>query len=230
MATVAYREPDNLKERIKESYDAIAPTYNAFTKDYSLVRLEFVDKLLGLLDTPSSTADSVDILELGAGAGIPATARLLAGSPKVRVTANDISSAQVSLGRANLAAEAGRVAWEEGDMCALSFEPGSFDAALALFSVDHLPRAEQAEMLRKLHDWLRPGGYFVANFPAEPMEGLVMEKWLHEKGWMYWSGFGAEGTLDKIREAGFEIVESEVREKNAYAAFLWVIAKKSPGA
>ncbi|KAL8393742.1 hypothetical protein RB595_003473 [Gaeumannomyces hyphopodioides] len=230
MATLVYRAPDNLKERIKESYDAIAPTYNTWTKDHSHLRLEFVDKLLGVLEIPSSTADAISILELGAGAGIPATARLLASSSKVRVTANDISSAQVSLGRANLAAEAGRVAWEEGDMCALSFEPGSFDAALALFSVDHLPRAEQAEMLGRLHGWLRPGGYLLANFVAEPMEGLVMEKWLHEKGWMYWSGFGAEGSLDKLREAGFEVVESEVRKKNGDAAFLWVVARKPPGA
>ncbi|KAL8400868.1 hypothetical protein RB594_001046 [Gaeumannomyces avenae] len=226
MATSEYRDPENLKQRIKDSYDAIAPTYNAWTQDHSPVRLEFVDKLLQLLDVSSSTADTISILELGAGAGIPATARLLASSPRVRVTANDISSAQVSLGRANLAAEAARVAWEEGDMCALSFGPGSLDAALALFSIIHLPRAEQAEMLGKLHDWLRPGGYLVANFAAEPMEGFVLEKWLHDKGWMYWSGFRAEGTLDKIREAGFEIVESEVRKEDVDAAFLWVVARK----
>ncbi|EJT73783.1 hypothetical protein GGTG_07639 [Gaeumannomyces tritici R3-111a-1] len=226
MATSEYRDPENLKQRIKDSYDAIAPTYNTWTQDHSPVRLEFVDKLLKLLDVSSSTADAISILELGAGAGIPATARLLASSPRVRVTANDISSAQVSLGRANLAAEAARVAWEEGDMCALSFGPGSLDAVLALFSIIHLPRAEQAEMLGKLHDWLRPGGYLVANFVAEPMEGFVLEKWLHDKGWMYWSGFGAEGTLDKIREAGFEIVESEVRKEDVDAAFLWVVARK----
>lgn len=233
MATPEHSAPENLKERIKESYDAIAPTYNAWTKDRWGTRLEFVDKLISLLDIPSSTADddAIAVLELGAGAGLPATARLLASSPRVRVTANDISSAQVSLGRVNLAADAGRVSWVEGDMCALSFGPGAFDAALALYSLIHLPRAEQVEMLCKLHGWLRPGGYFVANFDATPSDGVVMEGWLHEKGWMYWSGFGADGTLDKVREAGFEIVLSEVREYgDVDATFLWVVARKSPGA
>ncbi|KLU88250.1 hypothetical protein MAPG_07237 [Magnaporthiopsis poae ATCC 64411] len=85
MATPEHSAPENLKKRIKESYDAIAPTYNAWTKDRWPIRLEFVDKLISLLDIPSSTAgdgDAIAILELGAGAGLPATARLLASSPR----------------------------------------------------------------------------------------------------------------------------------------------------
>ncbi|KAI1776536.1 S-adenosyl-L-methionine-dependent methyltransferase [Hypoxylon cercidicola] len=104
------------------------------------------------------------VLELGCGPGLPVTGKLLS-HPTLHVTANDISTAQISLARANLLGAAGntdaekRLALVEGDMAELAFPGRSFDAVVALYSLIHLPRAEQADMIGKIARWLKPGGY-----------------------------------------------------------------------
>ena len=81
--------------------------------------------------------------------------------------------------------------------------------------------------MRRVHGWLAPGGLFVANFAAEEMESSVMDKWLeHEDGWMFWSGWGAEGTIKVFEEVGFEILSKEIKEDVVDASFLWLLARK----
>ncbi len=212
--------PENLKARLKESYDAIAPIYNAWSERHSPLRMIYLDRLLKLLPTTSAR---VEVLELGCGAGTPVTEHLVQ-RPNFAVTANDLSTTQVSLGRARLGDH--RVTWREGDMMALSFAEATFDAVLGFYSLIHLPRDEQEELLGRIATWLRPGGYLLANFSEGAMAGVVMDKWLHDKGWMYWSGWGAEGTLDRVRQAGLEVVVGEVEQDEVNARFLWVMARK----
>ncbi|KAF6823059.1 methyltransferase domain-containing protein [Colletotrichum plurivorum] len=218
---------DDLKTRQKESYDVIASAYNDWTLQHSTLRLEYLEKLLEqlLVKKPLAGQKSA-ILELGCGCGLPVTDRLLT-TPDVFVTANDLSSTQVQLARENLAKHgADRLDLREGDMMALEFADGSFDAVVAMYSVIHLPRDEQSEMIRRMARWLKPGGLLLANFSAEAMDGLVMDKWLHEKGWMYWSGWGAEGTLEKLKEAGLEVLVRDEVNDETDAEFLWVMAQK----
>ena len=74
-------------------------------------------------------------------------------------------------------------------MLALDFTPAAFDAVVGMYSIIHLPRAEQVEMLRKIVTWLKPGGWLLANFAAEEMAGTEISNWLEEeKGWMFCSG------------------------------------------
>jgi len=226
--------PDDLKARIKASYDAIGPAYNSWTIYNPSRRLAFLDKVLALIPPSSTTTTTsaspdgspplIRVLELGCGAGVPVTERLL-NDGRFHVTANDISTSQVMLGRA-LCGGTGRAEWREGDMMALEFGDGEFDVVLGFYSLIHLPREEQAVMLGRIARWLRPGrGLALLNFAAEDMEGVVMERWFGERGWMYWSGWGAERTLEKIVEAGLTVVSSEVSQDDVDAAFLWVIAR-----
>jgi SAM-dependent methyltransferase len=259
--------PPNLKPRLKASYDAIAPTYNAWTAKTAPARLAQLDKFLAhFLAAPSPPPGPDDddgdddddpreargadrtrgdeaaarhVLELGCGCGLPVSARLLeaATAPAVRLTANDLSSTQIGLARANLAAALGtstssaaldaRVSFVEGDMMALSFPAGSLAGVLGFYSLIHLPRAEQAEMVRRAHAWLAPGGLFMANFSAEEMECSVMDRWLkHDDGWMFWSSYGAEGTVKVFEDVGFEVLSKEIKEDVVDASFLWVMARK----
>jgi ubiquinone/menaquinone biosynthesis C-methylase UbiE len=220
MENVGDAAPENLKARLKESYDAIAPEYNNWTIDHSPKRMDYVGRLLKLL--PGS-GQAISVLELGCGAGEPVAKHLLT-FPNFTLTANDLSSAQIDLGKKALGEE--RVKWIQGDMMGLSFADASFDAVMGFYSIIHLPRDEQAEMLGRVQRWLKPGGYMLINFSEEEMAGVVMEKWLHEKGWMYWSGFGREGTLNKIKEAGLEVVVANIEEDEVDVRFLWVIARK----
>lgn len=227
--------PDDLKARLKASYDAIAPKYNEWTIPHSGQRLKYLNKVLGMLplgeDHPLGT---LHVLELGCGCGLPVTQKLLS-YPSISVTANDISSTQIELARGNLlkgdleqatAAEA-RLTLKEGDMTSLSFPDASLDAVLGLYSIIHLPRGEQTELLRKIARWLKPGGYLLANFAEQELEGLVMDQWLNEKdGWMFWSGWGEKGTLNAVKEVGLEIVDAKVEHDAVDASFLWLIARK----
>ena len=220
--------PADLKARLKASYDAIADTYNAWTTDHHAVRLRYLEKFTAQLPQhPAPTR----LLELGCGAGVPAT-QLLASIPGAEVIGNDLSGRQVSLARANaetwtLPADSS-VRFVEGDMAdesVLSFGAGELDGVVALYSLIHLPRAEQAAMLGRIGRWLRPGGLLLANFSAGEMEGVVMEKWLAEEGWMFWSGWG-EGTVGRVEEGGLEVLVQAVEKEEVDVGFLWVLARK----
>lgn len=236
MADSVQKPPAGVKSRIKESYDAIADTYNKWTEQHSDVRLRYLEKFTSHLPAsapqdPDSKAPALNILELGCGAGLPAT-KLLCGIPGAQVTANDISTRQVALGRANALTwkldASCSVDFVEGDMMdrsVVDFPPNSLDGVVALYSIIHLPRDEQAEMLARIGGWLKPGGILLANFSEQAMEGVVMEEWLEERGWMFWSGWG-EGTVDKVEGEGMEVLVRALEDEGVDVKFLWLLARK----
>ncbi|KAI0852871.1 S-adenosyl-L-methionine-dependent methyltransferase [Daldinia vernicosa] len=149
------------------------------------------------------------------------------------VTANDISTTQIELARKHLlgpaeenAGNSGRLTLIEGDMTKLSFTDQSFDAIFAFYSLIHLPRTEQTEIIGKIARWLKPGGYLVANFANSDLEAVVMEKWLDKNDWMFWSSRGKDETLKIIEEAGLKVVVGDVKKDEVDASFLWVIGKR----
>ncbi|KAI1198060.1 S-adenosyl-L-methionine-dependent methyltransferase [Nemania serpens] len=222
--------PADLKARLKASYDAMAPTYNEWTIPHSQQRTEYLGKALDRLKPESRPDDGLAFLELGCGCGLPVTERLLSYRA-ARVVANDLSDTQVSLARENLIPgpedeAARRLELIQGDMTALEFADASFDLVVAFYSVIHLPRAEQTALLARVARWLKPGGYLVANFAKEELEAVVMEKWLDERGWMFWSAWGEEKTLEMVKTAGLEVVVADVVEDVVDASFLWVIARR----
>lgn len=219
--------PENLKSRLRESYDSIAEAYTSWSTKGAAIRLSYLERLLDLL-SPSHR----DVLEVGCGAGIPTTEKLLARGPNFRVTANDLSPAQIELGKERLgqvcSGDATRVTWVQGDMMGLDFPDAAFDVVLGFYCIQHLPRDEQVVMIRKVAAWLRPGGYMLINFPAEESDNVVMTGWMGEKGWVYHSGWDADKYRQLLRDAGLRLVLDEVKQDNVKAEFLWVIAEK-PG-
>jgi SAM-dependent methyltransferase len=150
--------------------------------------------------------------------------------PKMQVTANDLSSVQIDMARANLPGyeDEGRLKLVEGDMTALDFPSATFDAVVGFYSLIHLPRSEQTEFMKKIVQWLKPGGLFLANFAQEELESEVNPKWLgEEEGWVYWSGWGEEGSVRMVEEAGLEVLVREITEDIVDANFLWVIGRKT---
>ncbi|KAI2620848.1 S-adenosyl-L-methionine-dependent methyltransferase [Xylaria nigripes] len=223
--------PENLKGRMKESYDAIANVYNEWTKPHHKHRMLYLEKALSQLDG----SEGLDILELGCGAGLPVTKELLS-HPGAKVVANDLSDTQLALAKQNLVGTtdndgiARRLQLVQGDMSSLDFASASFDLVVAFYSIIHLPREEQTALFGRVAQWLKPGGYLVANFSKAEMDVFILPDWLDDKGWMFWSGWGAEGTLGRIKRAGFDVVVADVVEDPATdatdASFLWVIARR----
>ncbi|KAF7345267.1 S-adenosyl-L-methionine-dependent methyltransferase [Mycena sanguinolenta] len=217
-----------LKARIAGTYDAIAPQYNAWTASHHPVRLHYLNDLLSRL--PSATT-GIHVLELGAGAGDPGTA-MLATLPGARIIANDISASQLSLLKERLAAEIseGKVQVQQGDMMNLTFGAGELDAVVALYSVSHLPREEQSELLRRMGTWVRSGGWLLVNFAGKEDKGSVGVGWLEGKesqNAMYWSSWSPAESGRLVEGAGFRIETAEIRESEGEnAAFFWVLAQK----
>ncbi|KAL1801742.1 hypothetical protein ACET3X_002084 [Alternaria dauci] len=225
--------PADLKARMKASYDAIATTYNTkFYKVDDTLRTDYLGRLVTLLLSRKSSdaKPSFNVLELGCGAGVPATKFLLDNKDvNFTITGNDISTSQLDLARQNLAGyvNQGRLSLHEGDMLALSFPEETFDAITAFYSIIHLPRDEQTELMRMIGKWLKPGGYFLANFSVRDMLGLEAERWLeHEQGWMFWSGWGEEGSVKMVEGVGLKVLVKEVRQAVGDEAFVWVLAQK----
>ncbi|MER5627794.1 methyltransferase domain-containing protein [Streptosporangium sp. NPDC002544] len=99
------------------------------------------------------------ILDLGCGSGAPAVQ--VARATGAEVVGVSISTGDVELASATAEAEgmADRVRFRHGDALDLPFEPGSFDAVLALESFVHLP--DRVWALREIARVLRPGGRVV---------------------------------------------------------------------
>ncbi|KIW04981.1 uncharacterized protein PV09_04143 [Verruconis gallopava] len=220
----SYRPPEDLKARLAASYNDIAIEYNKWTEPHSHIRIPWLKKLFDRLRIPEG--EEARILELGAGAGVPTGKAILEFAPTVQYMANDLSARQLQLLQDNLAEHKDRITAMEGDMFALDIPASSLLAVVGMYSIIHLPRDEQSQLLGKIAKWLQPGGYLLANFSEEELEGLVNENWLSEGGWMYWSAWGAERTKKMLEESGLELLESDVVRDVVDANFLWVLARK----
>lgn len=219
--------PNDVKDRLRASYNAMAAQYNAWTERHHHLRQKYLDELLAHRPELASTSDveKHQVLELGCGSGDPFLSTLLSRAPTVHAHANDLSDVQLDLARKNLAAYESRTTFYPDDMTKLSFAPGSFTAVVAMYSIIHLQQEEQEEIFRKIGNWLAPGGVFLSTFDTKEESGLVMEKWLDDKGWMFWSGLGKDRTVAALKASGLE-VEKATLEGDEEEKFLWVIAKK----
>lgn len=223
--------PVDTKARLRESYNAMAGEYNTWTQKHHVFRLSYLSHLLEFTPALASPKEGSkpEVLELGCGSGEPFLRELLTRVPTAHVHANDMSDTQLDLARKHLSTFEGRAKFYPGDMTKLSYGDGSLTAVVALYSLIHLHQDEQTSMLNKISTWLTPGGCLLANFALEEASNVIMEDWLHEKGWMFWSGLGKDKTLEAIQGAGLNVVKAEI-EGDSQEKFLWIIAQKPTSA
>jgi ubiquinone/menaquinone biosynthesis C-methylase UbiE len=209
------------KQIVEQAYDHVADWYLSWVSNEKSPREQYTDKLLS--DAPPSP----HILELGCGPGVPITRRLL--DRGAHVVANDISSCQLEMARERCP----EATFLPGDMAGLKFEANSFDGVICFYTIFHLPRAEQKDMLASILSWLKPGGMFVCNFATVDEEEIHGEMLGHG---MFWSSFAAEDSKEMVKDVGFQLVGDEeveagdgkLEEGDAdYGVkFLWLAAKK----
>jgi SAM-dependent methyltransferase len=206
---------DDPKRIVANSYDEIAPRYLAWSgPDSSPERMRYLKRLLDLLPA------SAEVLELGCGAGVPVTQAL---AERHRVTGVDIAAKQIELAQRYVPG----ATFIHADMTTLEFPPGSFDAVVAFYSLTHVPRAEQAALLSRIADWLRPSGLLMATMGASDSPDAVEPDWLGAP--MFFSHFDADTNRDLVRRAGLDILDAEVvaeDEDGEQVAFLWVVARR----
>jgi SAM-dependent methyltransferase len=196
---------------VEAGYDRMAERYLASKQADDPVPLAALEELAR--DLPAGGA----ALDLGCGAGVPATRWLAA---HFATTGVDVSARQIALARRHVPA----ATFVQAGMTEVAFPAASFDAVVALHSIIHVPRAEHAPLVRRIYTWLRPGGAFLATWAMSAWEGAE-EDW---QGWgapMWWSHFGAAENLALVREAGFHVQAAEPRTSGD-ETWYWILARK----
>ena len=138
----------------------------------------------------------------------------------------DISGEQIARARSNVP----NATFEQADIEHYAAPAGSYDAVVAFYSLIHVPREKHPDVVRRIGDWLRPGGIFVASFGVHDDPGTVEADWLGAP--MFFSHFDERATVALIRAAGFGIVSATVidePEHDGTSAFLWVVARRRDG-
>jgi ubiquinone/menaquinone biosynthesis C-methylase UbiE len=201
---------------VAEGYDGISQEYLELVQSMgSTIRAKYLDMLIDLL-SPGAT-----ILELGCGAGVPMTKRLV--NEGFKVTGVDISREQLALAEKNVP-EAMLIL---GDMTELEFDGSSFDAVTAFYSITHIPRNEHSNLLHLIFRMLKPGGILVANLGKGNLPDSVEADWLGKP--MFFSHYDADTSEEIIRKTGFEIIRAGDEPEMEYdrpVCFRWFVARK----
>jgi SAM-dependent methyltransferase len=201
---------------VEEGYDRIdeGSLDRLEDEDHARVRARYTSVLLDELPA------GAEVLDLGCGSGLP-TARALAR--RFAVTGVDISGRRIALARRNVP----RARFIHADVTRLDLPPASFDGIVAFYSIFHVPREEQPDLLRNVASWLRPDGFLVAAMGARPIKADVADLVGVP---MYWSSFDAETNRRLVEDAGLRIVsasEETFEEDGEPVTFLWLVAQKT---
>lgn len=109
-----------------------------------------------LLHGDTRFAPGSTVLEAGCGTGAQ-TVAVAERNAGIRITAVDLSAPSLTLARERMArAGVGDITFQQADLLALPFAPGSFDHLLLCFVLEHL--ADPLEALRRLRPLLKAGG------------------------------------------------------------------------
>jgi cyclopropane fatty-acyl-phospholipid synthase-like methyltransferase len=178
------------KMQVERGYDRCSEIYTA-TRDTDPP--DDLSLLTGRL------ADGAEVLDVGCGSGIPITRAL---AERFAVTGVDISAGQIRRASANVPT-ANLI---HGDIMAAEFPAASFDAIVGFYAIFHLPREEHAELFRRMHSWLRRGGYLLATLAEEGEPTHSEEDFFGTTMW--WSFFGLPEYTRILETTGFRILET----------------------
>jgi SAM-dependent methyltransferase len=207
------------KRIVADGYDRMGQEFFAWNSERPPeARRWFLGEVLARLGEGST------VLELGCGPGTDA-AELSAGRRYVGI---DLSSVQLSIAQQRVP----HATFVVGDITSMAFRPGSIDGVVAFYVFMHVPQEELGPTFKRTFEWLRPGGWLMLSLSTIEAEDRV-EEWLGAP--MFFARFTPHLSERLLREAGFRLEMSEVREEgvdDGYGPveFHWVIARKPEAA
>jgi SAM-dependent methyltransferase len=185
------------------SYDSVAAEYAERFKD------EMDDKPFDrdwLNRLASEVGELGPICDLGCGPG--QIARYLQRQG-VKTLGVDLSPQMV--------AEAQRlnpeIHFHQGDMLSLPNEDNSWGGIAAFYCIIHIPREHVVDALREMKRVLKPGGVLLITFHIGE-EVKHMDEWWEKPVNLDFAFYLPEQMEAWLKEAGFELVETLVREPN----------------
>jgi cyclopropane fatty-acyl-phospholipid synthase-like methyltransferase len=201
---------------VADGYDVIADYFLEWSS-----RVEGDERARWRQELMRRLPDRARILELGCGAGAADTGAL---AKRFSVTGVDISPEQVSRARTNVPT----ADFICGDFTRLELPAQSFDAVVAFYSFNHVPRDRLAGLLERVHAWLVPDGLFLCAFGTGDTESWTGE-WLGTS--MFFSSFPPETNRRLLHEAGFTLELDELMtmvepEPDGESRWHWVLARR----
>lgn len=203
------------KQIVAQGYDQIAEEHLSWSKTIRQQEREKYTSLV-LKQLPKEAA----LLDLGCGSGMLTTQTL---AEKFQVTGVDISQRHIEMAMKNVP----DAQFIHADMMTLDYPANCFDGIVSFYALFHLPKEEQKQLLKRVANWLRPNGLFVASLGASANHENVDHDWLGTT--MYWSSHDGETNRKLVEETGLEIVQAEVEtavEFERPIPFLWIVARK----
>ena len=211
------------RDVVARGYDRIAGRYARWARNEVDDRVAPVYLSLLIDRLPQGAA----VLDLGCGGG----QRLAQLAQHFTVTGVDISREQVR--RAQQALPQARVLL--GDMTRLEFPSASFDAVTAFYAFTHLLHGELPALLRRIADWLRPGGLLVASMGTTLNPGTFVQDWLGAP--TYFSGYDDATNRLLVERAGLRIlrareetIQEQLEGRASSITFFWVVAQRPEAA
>jgi SAM-dependent methyltransferase len=202
------------KDVVAVGYDRLGDAFPEWEESRPAeVRQWFLRKVLDRVRPGSA------VLELGCGPGT-AAAELSAGRRYIGV---DLSQVQLSIARWRVPG----ATFVLGDLTSMAFRPSSFDGVVAFYVFNHVPQDEVGPAFERIFGWLRLGGRLMSSFLTVEDEDRV-EEWLGVP--MFFAGFEPGSNERLLRNAGFELELSEVRQESdpvyGPSDTHWIIARK----
>jgi SAM-dependent methyltransferase len=197
-AAASRRQRNSPEETVRHGWNRLSVVYRPDGSQVDGTGHRTREYLRWLAPVLRAVTPGSKVLDLGCGNGDPA-ARIL--SESYSVTGVDISEVQIRRARKLIPG----ARFLRGDMTSVSFQPSSFQAVVALYSIIHVPLRKQRPLIRRIFRWLIPRGWFLTIVGKEAWTGRETS-WLGVRTPMYWSHTDA-GTYERwFRKAGFKIL------------------------
>lgn len=164
---------------LRKAFDLSAPTYDQTRRQLIPCFDDFYGTVLELI--PYAPADRFRVLDLGAGTGLLSQ---LVGErfPQARITLMDIAEGMLAKARERFAGAPERVRFVTADYSA-GLE-GEFEVVVSALSIHHLPDALKAQLFRRIHGVLTPGGLVInadqVLGASAKIDGVYRDTWLRQ--------------------------------------------------
>jgi cyclopropane fatty-acyl-phospholipid synthase-like methyltransferase len=204
---------DPRTELVGRGYDAMIDTWEAWA-----AQIDDDPRGEWATDLAARLPDGARVLELGCGGGTVETQELAA---RFRLTGVDVSERQLERARRRVP----QAELVHGDLTAVELPPASFEAVVAFYSFNHVPRELLATLFARIARWLVPGGWFMASLGASDVEAWTGD-FLGAQ--TFFSSFPPATNTRLLREAGLDVVRDEVvtiTEPEGPVRFQWILAR-----
>jgi SAM-dependent methyltransferase len=159
--------PAAQRDLVRRGYDAISLAYRSDDGQPASSSSEDVSRYAGWVGELASLLRSrAVVVDLGCGAGLPATREL--ADRGLRVLGADFSAVQLSRARHLVPA----CSFVQADMTAFHLQQGSVDAVVSFYALIHVPLEDQRALFPRIRSWLRQGGYLLAITGADRWTGI----------------------------------------------------------